>query len=697
MFAGIGALSYITAALAFLFLSVLLATKWRGRPYGLGLAIACLLTALWAVATAEQTERGSPLSVVPALLELLRNVGWFVFLLMLQGRFERAKGFSIFRLKPSLALVAAILLWLVIATIKPHSESDSSSHLLSYTVGSVVLALTGMLLVEQLFRNASVQERWGIKFACLGIGGLFAYDFYLYSDAMLFRQMSSDLWAARGIIDALTVPLIAISASRSPRWQPAISVSRRFLFHSAVLLGSVVYLVAMAAGGYYLRFFGGSWGLIMQVAFLFGAVVLLFAVLFSGAFRSKLKVFISKHFYTYNYDYREEWIRFTRALSDSGPGLGERTVQAVAEFVESPGGALWFKRESGGCEPAAHWNMFSSAAEVEPANSALCRFLEKTHWVVDLQEYKSNPEKYEGLTLPDWLEALTRAWLVIPLILHGRLFGFVVLAQPRSAVQLNWEVLDLLKIAGSQAASYLAQNESANALIVARQFESFNRMATFVMHDLKNLVASLSLMMSNAEKHKDSPEFQEDMIATVDHSVKKMKMLLHKLSRRSPIEKAEPLRLDELLERAVAMKSAYRPQPTLQVLHADLMVYANAARLERVVGHLIQNAVEATGKEGQVTVRLMKRDDCAVIEVSDTGQGMSEEFVRLRLFKPFESTKSAGMGIGVFEAREYVRELGGGVEVASRPFVGTTFRIILPFYIHFVKGMPDAAAPVQLQ
>ena len=120
-----------------------------------------------------------------------------------------------------------------------------------------------------------------------------------------------------------------------------------------------------------------------------------------------------------------------------------------------------------------------------------------------------NPEKYSAITLPQWLQAIPKAWLVVPLIQHRKLFGFVVLAQPRSRVKLNWEVSDLLKVAGNQAASYLAQHEAANALLVARQFESFNRMSTFVVHDLKNLVSQLSLLLSNAEKHKKNPEFQE--------------------------------------------------------------------------------------------------------------------------------------------------------------------------------------------
>src|ERR1700741_3764115 len=145
---------------------------------------------------------------------------------------------------------------------------------------------------------------------------------------MLFRVINTEIWAARGLVNALTVPLLAISRARNPKWSLGIQVSRRILFHSATLFGSAVYLLIMAAAGYYLRFFGGGWGSGLQGGFLFGGPLVLFVLLFSGSVRSWLKVFISKHFYNYNYDYREEWIRFTRILSGNGPGLGERAIKA---------------------------------------------------------------------------------------------------------------------------------------------------------------------------------------------------------------------------------------------------------------------------------------------------------------------------------------------------------------------------------
>jgi putative PEP-CTERM system histidine kinase len=276
-------------------------------------------------------------------------------------------------------------------------------------------------------------------------------------------------------------------------------------------------------------------------------------------------------------------------------------------------------------------------------------------------------------------------------MMQGKLSGFMLLMQPRSRVVLNWEVIDLLKIAGNQAASYLAQQDAANALMVARQFESFNRMSTFVVHDLKNLVSQLSLLIPNAEKHRNNPEFQRDMLDTVNHSVQKMKLLLQKLSRSESPEHMAPLEIDKVIIGAVALKAAFEPHPVLELLDAGMKVLADRERLERVLGHLIQNAIEATPKDGKVNVSLRRLDGSVRITIADTGEGMSDDFIRERLFKPFESTKSAGMGIGVFESHEYISELGGKIELVSEVGVGTTFHVILPLYQHHAQTLDIAA------
>jgi putative PEP-CTERM system histidine kinase len=688
----IAAYSYALAAVCFLVLGAPLFTRWRGRNYWRVLTAACMLSAVWAALLAWSASHMTMWSAMTGAVEILRDAGWSVFLAALLGNWRDPRSRMPFQLRPSMFAAGCLYALMLCATLAGYWNLPLLGDLgLMPTVAAhVVFAVYGMLLIEQVYRNKSAPERWAIKYACLAIGGMFAYDFYMYSHTMLFRETNPDIWAARGIVNALTVPLLAVAMGRSNSWSSPLALSRRVMFHSAALFGSAAYLLTMGSAGYYLRFFGGSWGTVMQVTFLFGALVLLAGILFSGTFRSWLKVFISKHFYSYNYDYREEWMRFTRTLSEPGPRLGERAIEAVAALVESPGGVLWLRRDGGTFAPSATWHAPASAAQ-EPADSPFCRFLESMQWVVDLHECARRPERYDGLELPGWIDSFPRGWLVVPLILQGKLFGFVVLQDPRSKVKLNWEVIDLLGIAGSQAASYLAQEQAANALMVARQFESFNRMSTFVVHDLKNLVAQLSLMNANAERHKNNPEFQRDMQETVAYSVQKMKLLLQKLGRAARPEKPVPLAVDEVVRHAVALKAAFEPRPRLEIASSGLYVLADRERLERVVGHLIQNAIEATPRSGQVLVGASASGGRVLIEITDTGEGMSEEFIRERLFKPFESTKSAGMGIGVFESREYINELGGSLEVTSAPSHGTTFKLLLPLYEEAAQAIEQAA------
>jgi len=680
----IGTLSYAAAAAAFLFLFLLLVTSWRGRLQGMLLATASLCNAIWAGSEAYLAARPDTSLLPSDVLEVVRNAVWFAFLMVLLG-YSRQKVEPLRRAAAALAAFCGVVLVLTL-----YSGAISGTRLVMFEMLShLALAVIGMVLVEQLYRNVRPQQRWGIKFLCLGLGGMFACDFYLYSESLLFRHVNEDIWAARGVVNAIIVPLLAVATARNPKWSLDIFVSRRILFHSAAMLGAAVYLLGMAAAGYYVRYVGGTWGGVLQVTFLFGAVLLLLVMMFSGTLRARLKVFLSKNFFNYRYDYREEWLRFTRTLSEGEPGiqLRERSIQAIAELVDSPGGILWLSQDTGELEQVAHWNM-PAEKWTEQLDSSLCQFLEKRQWVIHLDNYDLQPELYEGLDLPEWLRAVPLAWLVVSLMLHERLLGFVVLAKSKSNIALDWEVNDLLKTAGMQAASYLAQLEAATALLVARQFESFNRMSAFVVHDLKNLIAQLSLLLSNAGKHRDNPEFQDDMVQTIANAVDKMTRLLSQLRGGYSLEPPAPVKVHDVVRQAVAARCGLKPAPRFESSAGSLSVIAHSARLERVIGHLIQNAVEATPSDGQVTVQLSRQSDLAVIEISDTGCGMSEQFMRSRLYKPFESTKLTGMGIGTYETQQYVRELGGRIDVQTRESQGTTFRVMLPLELPDCTNAP---------
>ncbi len=677
----ISALSYAAASIGYFVLFILLITSWRGKFYGILLAIACITSSLWAANISAQSYWGYPSIFSIEILEIIKNLCWSLFLIILLGPFQRKGNESnALKLKPSVIGVLLFYLVTIFAVIYSQDTKGvfSDGYQTDYLM-SVIMPLIGMILIEQYYRNTPVDLRWGIKFFCLGIGGFFVYDFFLFSDALLLGRVNADIWDARGWVNLLIVPLVGLSAARNPKWSVGISLSRQILFYSSTLFGAAVYLLAMAGVGYYIRLSGGTWGTVLQLTFLFGAIVLLLVILSSGTTRSWLKVFISKNFYSYNYDYREEWLRFTRTLSEESLDLRTRVIKSLAQLIESPAGILWYKSEHGEFKLTASWNFSLKDQDiVDHTHDEFCQFLNQKRWVIDLDEYRLHPQKYSGLVLPSWVSANEKLRLIIPLILNNELVGFIALMEPRSIIKLNWEVRDLLWVASTQATSYLAQYEVTTALSLARQFESFNRMSTFVVHDIKNLIFQLSLLLTNAEKHKENPEFQKDMMETVNLSVNKMQRLLEKLNSDRKTVKIECVVLDQLLKQIVQRKLICEPQPSLDISDVDLIVKADLTRLERVIGHLIQNAIEATTKTGFVKVRLSKSDNKALIEIEDNGHGMSEAFIEDKLFQPFETTKTAGMGIGVFESKEYISELGGQLEVSSREFVGTIFLITLP-------------------
>ncbi len=680
----IGSISYSAGALLFLLLTLVLVTGWRGRLQGALLVAATAVTTLWAALLAWRGIGGAVPGPAVQITENLRYLAWYAFLFgILRQAAPSGRGNGRLRAGAAglYAMVGALTLLALVPVASLHPVVALAVEMKLRLGGDLLLAVGGLWLVELLFRNTRPEHRWAVKYLCLGLGVMFAYDFFLYSDALLFRHIDVHLWNARGAVDALAVPLIAVSAARNPQWSLDVFVSRGVVYHGATLVGAGGYLLVMAAAGYYIRLFGGEWGPLLHTVFLFGAGAVLLALLFSGQVRARVKVFLNKHFFNYRYDYREEWLRFTHTLSACKATAQPRecVIGAVASIVESPAGILWTRRPSGVLAPVAAWNMAPPEGAVEPPDGALVRFLREREWVIQLDEYRATPELYDGLRLPAWLGAIPKAWAVVPLVDRNELFGFVVLTRPRVDVAFNWEVRDLLKTAACQAASHLAQLDAMESLAEARQFEGFNRLSALILHDLKNLIAQQSLVVDSAARHKHNPAFIDDAVRIMSHSVGRMNRLMALLRKGLTDAATTALDLESLIADAVRERAATAPVPQFTGAGVAVTVLANRDRLLSVVGNLIQNAQEATAKDGHVRVTLACESGRAVIHIEDDGCGMDADFVRERLFRPFDTTKGdTGMGIGAYEAREYIHELGGDLTVASTPGQGSRFRIELP-------------------
>lgn len=682
-------ISHLSGAGAYLVLIALLLFSWqRNRTEGLMLMAAGVLSLAWLSMISYQHQTTLDLIGFIRGLEILRDLAWFTFFLRLLG-YRWTDGLAGESPVPRFAVAVYLLSGLLIGSVvaEPYLSSDSIGLGVSFDLsilGTVMLSVFGLVLVEQLYRNTDPESRWNIKFLCLGVGGMFAYDFYMYSDALLFGRVEKELWVARGMINAIVVPFIAISASRNADWSVKIFASKRIVFHSATLLGAGAYLILMAVAGYYIRDYGGTWGIALQTVFLFGALVLLLVLLFSGQVRARLKFFLNKHFFHYKYDYREEWLRFIQTLSSADDGEQTRIniIRAVAEIVESPGGILWVKSGDRYFEPVARYSFPEPSTSQESSNGALAAFLRKREWVVDISEIDSEPELYSGLHLPAWLAELPTAWLIVPLLHKDELVGFIVLARSRGNFIFNWEDIDLLKTVGKQAAGYLRLLMVNEALAEARQFEAFSRLSAYVVHDLKNMVAQLSLVVSNAKRHMHNPEFINDAMHTVDNTVVRMNRLLDQLRKdRHTLNEAKRVELCSVIQDVVELRKAQIPVPTFSCPAQDIFIVSDRDRLAAVMEHLIQNAQDACDDEGKVSIAVSTDASQVIINIEDNGTGMDASFIRERLYRPFDTTKgNAGMGVGVYESREFVRNQGGEISVVSSLGHGTTFSIKLPIY-----------------
>jgi len=460
-------------------------------------------------------------------------------------------------------------------------------------------------------------------------------------------------------------------------------LSRAFAFQILLLLALSGYILLVALLNAALGLVLGPVAWLIQIGFVAGATVSALVMLLTPAHRAAMKVQVAKHLFAHRYDYRDEWVRFTatigRAGDDAAP-LDVRIVKAIADITHSPGGLLLVADGDGGLSADMRWNWPALEAPARAGNEALARHLEATGRIVELNMLRdpSAGGDAEAALVPEWMIAEGSAWVLAPLVHFDRLQGAVLLARPPIDRTLDWEDFDLLRVVGRQAASYLAEAHGQEALSDARRFDEFNRRFAFIMHDIKNLVSQLSLVARNAERHADNPEFRADMIATLKNSVEKMNDLLARLSQHNKARPEAP-RAVSAARMIEALAAARKGQhPVVSMASGDPMLLADPARLEQALGHLVQNAIDASPANEPVVVQVVERGGEIAIQVRDRGIGMSQDFMRANLFKPFASTKHGGFGVGAYEARALIVAMGGRIEVDSREGEGSVFTVILP-------------------
>jgi len=653
---------------------------------------ALALTACWALAmlAAGGAAPGT------MLLFSLTQLGWLWVLYRLFGHDERDRGVGLIRpVVLALGFVELLQIALLLARLANDRE-PAVQTIADYSVTLHLLFCTGALvLVHNLYVGASKPARQALGWPAAALALAWLYDLNLWTVAYLDGDLPQTLLQLRALVMLAVAGMLAIGALRHDgnlRFGP----SRSFTFQSFSLLVIGAYLVGTVLISRGLAYAGGEFAQLAQVGFVAIAGAIALAVLPSRRMRGWLRVTVTKHLFQHRYDYRVEWLRFTDTMGRAGPDappLGQRIVQAVADVAESPGGILLTPGDEGELVLEARWQWPEIDVPAEALSPAAARFCEHSQFVVDLDDLRRGPvDGVPASVAPAWLMQEPAAWAMVPLLHYERLVGLVVLARPELTRRLDWEDFDLLRVVGRQVASYLAEQASQDALSESGRFDEFNRRMAFVMHDIKNLASQLSLLARNAEKHAENPAFRADMLVTLRNSSDKLQTLLARLGRYRPqgAEALAPLPLDDLLAR---IAERYRAQHEVIVIgRPGCVAMADREALEHALVHLVQNAIEASAPTGPVFLEVRATHSQAVIAIVDSGCGMSPEFVRNRLFKPFHSSKAGGFGIGAFEARELVRGMGGRLEVESREGLGTRFLLRLPLAGETMGSMPIKGA-----
>lgn len=663
--------------------------------YGVG-AVACALVC-WLVLRSGQTHRRDRAATVAALgataawcvgiaalgdasglvrgLEIIRNIAWIFALFRHFANDGRDETVRVVRQVVTALVAVEAMQFLLLASEWNGGQVEVSALL------RMLVAVGALVLVHNLFGGASAASRRLLAWNSGAMALFWLFELNLYTIEYLTRGAATGFNVLRAAVVALVAAGFGIGTMHSAlglTFRP----SRAATFSSLSLAAVAVYFIVMIGLAQGAARLSGDLARLTQVGFLLLAATAALVWLPSPRLRAIARVLALKHLFKHRYDYREEWLRFMRTIGSAageGATLHERAIQSLADITDSNAGLLLVPHDDGDLELAARWSWPTLEVPARAVPLALVRDFERGGLILDLDEVRAGIDRSgEGALTPAWLREEPSAWAAVPLLHGDRLVGLIVLGRPIVARRLDWEDYDLLAIAGQQIASYLSEQAGQEALQDAARFDEFNRRMAFVMHDIKNLSSQIGLLARNAEKHAENPAFRQDMLITLRNSADKLDALVCRLGRYGGKNPPASGSVDlQVLARRLSARFAHS-HPVEFRGGPPCVTLANEEMLEQALTHLVQNAIEASECGSPITLEVASSGLRGEFAVVDAGKGMSAEFLRTGLFRPFVSTKENGFGIGVCEARDQARAMGGRLDVVSREGLGSRFTISLP-------------------
>jgi putative PEP-CTERM system histidine kinase len=668
---GISLYAALLTAIVYTAFAVILPARGKHSWPNYLFALAAVMTALWALARAA-LDLGWVDVWLPPAAGALRDASWFAVTIGL-AHLDTDRH----PLWRRLALIAAVLIAVDLGFALTGASIDTGLGVrMNLPTAQLAVSLMGLILTENLFRNIGRSRLWSVKLMVIGLTALFAYQVILRIPEFLGGNGIEIFGVAQPLVYLVTLPLFVVTAIRNESLRLKLHSSRTVVFHSATLIFAGILLQGTAAAAFYVRHFGGTPAIVLSIVLGFAGLVAMIVALSTHSVRSQIKAFINENFFSYKYDYRVEWTKFIQALSRyEDRGGPERVLLTLSDLLDSPGGVL-FVRRSG-------WRQFARLAysvfgenfgPIQESDAILRAFDDEKVVFLELSSREDSP------ALAAWRKRFPEAWIAVPLRFRDELIGFSLLHKPRAPKRLDWEDRNLVALIATQLAGYLVHEQTAQALADSQQLAEFNNRVTFALHDLKNTVGQLSLLLKNAERFGDDADFRADMMETIRHAVENLQGLITKLRDGTAAPAAVPggpVNVSDLLARFAQKKarSGLVFGPDSDAVYAEI---AQPSSFESALEHIVSNAMEASPEPGSVRLSVDRAGGRVRVRVRDEGPGMSPEFIARDLFRPLHTTKKKGLGIGAYQARATMRDLGGDIEVESTLGEGTTVSLYLP-------------------
>lgn len=642
------------------------------------------LLAQWTIVSALSTALASGLSFMQIkmgfglqwvmLADGFKIACWSIMLLICNTELT-----SIRRLFSNYHIRQYVSIWSILMVI-----CWGATYLLNYSYEYlfllfIVLNLWSLVLIEQLYRSADDHIRWAIWPLVIALASVTIFDFVLYAQATMVGGIDFDFWFSRGYIALAIVPLLLVSTRRIKNGSVRIFVSRQVVFYSSILMMAGVYLLVMALAGYVINYIGGEWGSLVSIGFLVLSGIVLVTLLITDTLRKKLKVFIAKNFFANRYEYRDEWLNLIEKIeTTSAESYYQMATNIMMSKLGASGGAIIKKRSDLQFDVKFYHGLKLSEA-FDLQLTFISKFCQDKGWIIDIDEYELTPSMYPELNIDIDLCRSFNVSTIVPIFIGKAFYGLFVVGDIQEKKQLNWEDRDLLFAVSKQLGNFISLHEANDELAESKQFDAFNRMSAFLVHDLKNVQAQLALITTNAEKHRNNPDFVDDVFETVESATDRLAKVLSQLRNKQVAQsKKKDIDIAQLIDKVVQQRNVIKPKVILDKVDSAQMA-VDKETLHSVLNHLIQNAQEATSDDGWVKVNVASTPDTINIVIEDNGCGMSDDFIKNRLFKPFDTTKgNAGMGIGVYEAKQFIEGISGTIKVSSRENQGSIFDISLP-------------------